>query len=140
MRWSLLNCENTVLVDKPWRSNPWRSFVFDVYQITAIVRIRLISIDKVVSYAKNKVLINIYIIHLNKFKTIKWISKRFWQILVHVNYCWNKWTHSFIGSYSGDSKVHHVCRIWIALSEYWQIISRSCNYIENIWEISYVIT
>ena len=32
------------------------SFVFDVYQITSIVRIRLLSIDKVVSYANNKIL------------------------------------------------------------------------------------
>ena len=128
------------MINKSWLDYPRRGFICDIYQVTSIVRIGLWSIYKIVFKSKYKVLINIYIVNLNKRKIIEWLNNFFWQILIHINNRWHKWTYSFIGNKSSDSKVHFVFGIWIIESLYRQIIRRSCCSIDNTWEITNVIS
>ena len=127
------------MINKSWLGYPRRGFVWFIYQITTIVRIGLWAIDKIVFKLENKVLINIYIVNLNKRKIIEWLNNFFLQILIHINNRCHKWTYSFLGSKSSDSKVHYVCGIWIVLCVYREIVSRGRNSFSKIREISYVI-
>ncbi len=76
---------------------------------------------------------------MDKCKVIEEIHYCTWNKLIHKNNWWKKQTSSFIWSISCDTKVHYVCGIRIALSVYWQIITRKSSSINNSREITYVI-